>query len=137
MSKTELFMTVTIDITRSQVQQHATDYVVDDWYEDYGKDVFEGLLGMTRKDFANELMELPAFHTMIRKAVIEMGKVSLYDVYDYMDFDIFNGSKEMKCLRNTLNFLQEILEDVYNEKNDDCADAIATLKRAGYKIVRA
>jgi hypothetical protein len=135
MSKTEPFMSITFDITRSQVQ-HAADCIADDWFEDYGKDVFEGLLGMTRKDFANELMELPAFHTMIRKAVIEMGKVSLYDVYDYMDFDIINGSKEMKGLRETLDFLGDILEDAHS-KNDDCSEAIETLKRAGYKIVRA
>ena len=134
MSKTELFMTVTIDITRSQVQ-HAADYVADDWFENYGKDVF-ALLGMTQEDLRNELIELPAFQTMIRKAVIELGKVSLYDVYDYMNFDIIEESKEMKCLRNTLEFLGKILDDVYS-KNDDCADAIATLKKAGYKIVRA
>jgi hypothetical protein len=134
MSKTQTFMTVTFDITRSQVQ-HAADCIADDWFEDYS-DAFD-LLGMTRKDFANELMELPAFHTMIRKAVIEMGKVSLYDVYDYMNFDIIDDSKEMKCLRDTLEFLGKILNDVYHEKKDDCAEAMETLKRAGYKIVRA
>jgi hypothetical protein len=134
MSKTQPFMTVTIDITRSQVQ-HAADYVADDWFEDYGKDVF-ALLGMTQEDLRNELMELPAFTKMIRQAVIDRGEACLYDVYDYMNFDIVEESKEMKCLKSTLNFLQDILEDVHTV-NDPCADAIATLKRAGYKIVRA
>ncbi len=135
MSKTELFMSITIDVTRSQVQ-HIAQCIADDWFEDYGKDVFEDLLGMTQKDFANELMELPVFHTMVRKGVSEMGKLSLYDAYDYMDFSIITGSKEMKGLRETLDFLGDILEDAHS-KNDDCSEAIETLKRAGYKIVRA
>lgn len=134
MSKTQPFMSVTIDITRSQVQ-HIAYCIADDWFDDYGEDAFD-LLGMTQEDLKNELMELPAFHTMIRNGVSEMGKVSLYEVYDYMNFDIVDESKEMKCLRDTLEFLVKILDDVHSKK-DDCADAIETLKRAGYKIVRA
>jgi hypothetical protein len=135
MSKTQTFMTVTIDITHKQAL-FAAQCIADEWFEDYGKDVF-ALLGMTEEDLEIELMELPAFTKMIRQAVIDRGEACLYDVYDYMNFDIVEESKEMNGLRDTLVFLQEILNDVYSKNNDDCAEAIATLKRAGYKIVRA
>ena len=136
MSNKPYWLAVTVYVKQVHLEEVAA-YIADDWFDDYGEDAFD-LLGMTQKDLETELADMPAVHDMIRKGVTEYGMAAFDRIYDAMDFDKIYLSKEMNGLRDTLVFLQEILNDIHSSKNnDDCADAIATLKRAGYKIVRA
>jgi len=135
MSNKPYWLAVTVYVERRNLEEVAAD-IAEEWFDEYGKDAFD-LLGMTQKDLETELADMPAVRDMIWKGVTEYGMSAFDHIYDAMDFDKIYLSKEMNGLRDTLVFLQEILNDVYSSKNDDCADAIATLKRAGYKIVRA
>ncbi len=135
MSNKPHWLAVTVYIDRGHVEE-VTEWIAEEWFDDFGEEVFD-LLGMTQKGLADELVDMPVVRDMIWKAVTVYGESAFDCVGEYMDFDRVDRSKEMICLRDTLEFLGEILDDVHSSKNDDCADAIATLKRAGYKIVRA
>jgi hypothetical protein len=54
-------------------------------------------------------------------------------------FDGVYSSKEFQSLYSVCEDLQEILVDIEREDSVEtaCADAIMTLKRAGFKIVKA
>ncbi len=136
MSNKPYWLAVTVYVERRNLEEVAED-IADEWFDDYGEDAFE-MLGMTEKDLAAELADMPVVSDMIWKAVTKYGMSAFDHIYDSMDFDLIYQSKEMKGLQDTLVYLQEILEnDIYsNKKNDDCAEAIETLKRAGYKIVK-
>jgi hypothetical protein len=137
MSNKPYWLAVTVYVERRNLEEVAAD-IADQWFDDYGEDAFE-MLGMTEKDLAAELADMPVVRDMIWKGVTKYGMAAFDHIYDSMDFDLIDRSKEMNGLRDTLVFLQEILEnDIYSSKNnDDCAEAIETLKRAGYKIVKA
>jgi pantothenate kinase len=135
MSNKPYWLAVTVYVKQVHLEEVA-ECIAEDWFDDFGEEVFD-LLGMTQKDLESELVDMPAVRDMIWKGVTEYGMAAFDRIYDAMDFDRVNRSKEMNCLQDTLEFLGEILYDVHNSKNDDCADAIATLKRAGYKIVKA
>ena len=137
MSKKPYWLAVTVYVERRNLEEVAAD-IAEQWFDDYGEDAFE-MLGMTVKDLAAELADMPVVSDMIWKGVTKYGMSAFDHIYDAMDFDLVDRSKEMNGLRDTLVFLQEILEnDIYSSKNnDDCAEAIETLKRAGYKIVKA
>jgi hypothetical protein len=136
MSNKPYWLAVTVYVERRNLEEVAAD-IADQWFDDYGEDAFE-MLGMTEKDLAAELADMPVVRDMIWKGVTKYGMAAFDHIYDSMDFDLIDRSKEMNGLRDTLVFLQEILEnDIYSSKNDPCAEAIETLKRAGYKIVRA
>jgi hypothetical protein len=137
MSNKPYWLAVTVYVERRNLEEVAAD-IADEWFDDYGEDAFE-MLGMTEKDLAAELADMPVVRDMIWKGVTKYGMAAFDRIYDSMDLDKIYLSKEMNGLRDTLVFLQEILEnDIYSSKNnDDCAEAIETLKRAGYKIVKA
>jgi hypothetical protein len=135
MSNKPYWLAVTVYVKQVHLEEVAA-YIAEDWFDDFGEEVFD-LLGMTQKGLADELVYMPVVRDMIWKAVTVYGESAFDCVGEYMDFDRVNRSKEMNCLQDTLEFLGEILYDVYSGKKDDCAEAIETLKRAGYKIVKA
>ena len=127
------FLSVTIDVTEQQARKAAW-YLADSWFEYHGKDAF-ALLGMTKKDLENEVMSLPAFAQALRDSVTELGREGLHgiDEYDYIDW--VEESREMKDLEFTLGFLKDILFEI-DHPSDACADAIETLRKAGFRVVR-
>ena len=127
------FLSVTIDVTDQQARKIAW-FLADSWFEYHGKDAF-ALLGMTKKDLENEVMNLPVFAQALRNTVTEFGRDSLLgcDEYDYID--MVEESKEMMELEFTLEFLKDILFEI-DHPSDACADAIETLRKAGFRVVR-
>jgi hypothetical protein len=81
------------------------------------------------------------FSQMVRKGVEKYGPDALSDPYDYMDFDIVTLSPQFKQLRNVVEMLEEVINDAEQheraQRSNACEDAIETLKRAGFKIVKA
>ncbi len=97
------------------------------------------LLGFSGKDFRKELLEFDPFLKCVRESIEANGTEALEYPYDYMDFDDLYGTKEWKNLFNTFEYLQTIYNDVDRAETTSsaCAEAIETLKRAGFKITRA
>lgn len=117
MSNKPYWLAVTVYVKRSHVEEVAED-IAEEWFDDFGEEVFE-MLGMTKKDLAAELADMPVVSDMIWKAVTKYG-MSAFDHIHVMDVDLIYQSKEMKGLEDTLVYLQEILKnDIYSSKNND------------------
>ncbi len=137
MTKAQPFMTVQIELTRSDLFNPA-DAVVDNLFDEFSNEVFD-MLGLGYKEFRDELIDFAGFQKMVRFGVEENGRDAVDCPYDYLDFDVVYDTKEWKTLFNTCEYLQTILNDIEHEerRGNVCADAIETLKRAGFKIVKA
>jgi hypothetical protein len=97
------------------------------------------MLGFSGKLFRQELLTFEPFLEAVKDAVSKHGYEALECPYDYVDFDDVYSTKEWKSLFSVCEDLQEIWNDVEREDSVEtaCADAIMTLKRAGFKITRA
>jgi hypothetical protein len=84
-------------------------------------------------------MTFEPFLEAVKDAVSKHGYEALECPYDYVYFDGVYSSKEFRSLYSVCEDLQEILVDIERESSVEtaCADAIMTLKRAGFKITRA
>ena len=123
---------VTITVTELHLE-YAAECAFDMLYDDYDRDVFEAL-GISRKDTIQELMTWPPLLECIKEAVQLNGMDALESPYDYLDFEIFENTKEWRQLVKDLDWMTEALEDL--EDGDECMAAIETLKRAGFKVVK-
>jgi hypothetical protein len=136
MAKATPFMTVETTVSRSDVE-YAAECITDNLFDEFDSEVFD-VLGFVGKDFRQELMTFEPFLEAVKNAVARGGQEALECPYDYIDFDDIYISKEWKSLFNACETIQGVLNEAYNEGNiSDCAAAIETLKRAGFKIVKA
>ena len=137
MAKQAPFMTVNIELTRGDLSNPA-DAVASDLFAEFANDVFE-MLGVGYKEFREEIVDFAGFQKMVRFGVEENGRDALDRPYDYMDFDVVYDTPEWKSLFRVCCELQTILNEIDSEerRGNVCADAIETLKRAGFKIVKA
>ncbi len=137
MAKATPFMIVETPVEQRDVE-YAAEGVTDFLYDEYDTEVFE-MLGFVGKDFRQELMTFEPFLGCVKDAVSKHGYEALECPYDYMDFDDVYRTKEWKSLFNVCEYLQTILNDIERSESttNACADAIETLKRAGFKIVKA
>ena len=137
MSKAQPFMTVQVELTRGDLSNPA-DAVVSELFAEFANDVFE-MLGLSYKEFREEIVDFAGFQKMVRFGVEENGRDAVDCPYDYMDFDVVYGTPEWKSLFGVCCELQTVLDEIEHEerRGNVCADAIETLKRAGFKIVKA
>jgi hypothetical protein len=137
MAKATPFMTVELTIDKQDVQ-YAAECVTDYLFDEFDSEVFE-MLGLSGKQFREELMTFKPFLEAVKEGVSGQGFEALEYPYDYIDFDDVYATKEWKSLFGICEQLQDILHDVEREERTEnaCADAIMTLKRAGFKIVKA
>ena len=131
------FMIVEMPVEKYDVA-YAAECVTDFLYDEFETEVFE-MLGFNGKAFRQELMTFEPFLECVKEAVSKHGYEALECPYDYVDFDDVYSSKEFRSLYSVCEDLQEILVDIEREDSVEtaCADAIMTLKRAGFKIVKA
>ena len=131
------FMIVEMPVEQRDVA-YAAECVTDFLYDEFETEVFE-MLGFNGKLFRQELMTFEPFLEAVKDAVSKHGYEALECPYDYVDFDDVYSSKEFRSLYSVCEDLQEILVDIEREDSVEtaCADAIMTLKRAGFKIVKA
>lgn len=133
------FMTVEFKVAQSDVE-HAAECLVDDFYENYNSEAIEAL-GIEYRALMNEVIEMYEFSDMVRTGVERYGPDAVNDPYDYMDFSTVTLCPQFKKMRDVLEMLEEVLDDAErherNQKSNACEDAIETLKRAGFKIVKA
>jgi hypothetical protein len=73
MSNKPYWLAVTVYVERRNLEEVAAD-IADQWFDDYGEDAFE-MLGMTEKDLAAELADMPVMSDMIWKGVTKYGSV--------------------------------------------------------------
>jgi hypothetical protein len=137
MAKAKPFMIVEMPVEQRDVA-YAAECVTDFLYDEFESEVFE-MLGFNGKAFRQELMTFEPFLECVKEAVSKHGYEALECPYDYVDFDDVYSSKEFRSLFSVCEDLQEILVDIEREDSVEtaCADAIMTLKRAGFKIVKA
>lgn len=139
MAKTAPFMTVEFKVEQSDVEL-AAECIVDDFYDDYNTEAIEAL-GLGYKAFLKEVIEMYEFSVMVRKGVEKYGPDALNDPWDYMDFETVTLSPAFKKIRDVLEMLEDVLTDAEKheraQRSNACEDAIETLKRAGFKIVKA
>ncbi len=137
MAKATPFMIVEMPVEQRDVE-YAAEGVTDFLYDEYDTEVFE-MLGFVGKDFRQELMTFEPFLGCVKDAVSKHGYEALECPYDYMDFDDVYRTKEWKSLFNVCEYLQTILNDIERSESttNACADAIETLRAAGFKIVKA
>ena len=137
MAKAKPFMIVEMPVEQRDVA-YAAECVTDFLYDEFESEVFE-MLGFNGKAFREELMTFAPFLEVVKEAVSKHGYEALECPYDYVDFDDVYSSKEFRSLFSVCEDLQEILVDIEREDSVEtaCADAIMTLKRAGFKITRA
>lgn len=133
------FMTVEFKIDRDDVD-YAAECVLEDIFDNYESDAIDAL-GLGYKDFLNEVKDMYEFSLMVKKGVERYGPDALHDPYDYMDFEIVTQSPAFRKIRDVLEVLEDVLTDAEKHdralKSTACEDAIETLKRAGFKIVKA
>ena len=137
MAKAKPFMIVEMPVEKSDVA-YAAECVTDFLYDEFETEVFE-MLGFNGKLFREELMTFEPFLEEVKEAVSKHGYEALECPYDYIDYDDLYRTKEWKSLWRVCNELQQVLVDIERESSVEtaCADAIMTLKRAGFKITRA
>jgi hypothetical protein len=137
MAKAKPFMIVEMPVEKYDVA-YAAECVTDFLYDEFETEVFE-MLGFNGKAFREELMTFEPFLEAVKDAVSKHGYEALECPYDYVYFDGVYSSKEFRSLYSVCEDLQEILVDIEREDSVEtaCADAIMTLKRAGFKITRA
>jgi hypothetical protein len=137
MAKAKPFMIVEMPVEKYDVA-YAAECVTDFLYDEFESEVFE-MLGFNGKAFREELMTFEPFLEAVKDAVSKHGYEALECPYDFVDFDDVYSSKEFRSLYSVCEDLQEILVDIEREDSVEsaCADAIMTLKRAGFKITRA
>jgi hypothetical protein len=133
------FMTVEYTVDRNEVD-YAAECIVDDIFENFNYDSIEAL-GLQYSDFKAEVIEMFEFSQMVRKGVEKYGPDALSDPYDYMDFDIVTLCPAFKKVREVVEMLENVISDAEQheraQRSNACEDAIETLKRAGFKIVKA
>ncbi len=137
MAKAKPFMIVEMPVEKYDVA-YAAECVTDFLYDEFESEVFE-MLGFSGKLFREELMTFAPFLEEVKEAVSKHGYEALECPYDYIDYDDVYATKEWKSLWRVCNELQQVLVDIEREDSVEtaCADAIMTLKRAGFKITRA
>lgn len=137
MAKAKPFMIVEMPVEQRDVA-YAAECVADYLYDEFESEVFE-MLGFNGKAFREELMTFAPFLEEVKEAVAKHGYEALEYPYDYIDYDDVYATKEWKSLFAVCQQLQEVLVDIERESSVEtaCADAIMTLKRAGFKIVKA
>ena len=139
MSKTAPFLTVEFAVDRERVD-YAAECIVDDIFENFNYDSIEAL-GLEYKDFKEEVIEMFEFSQMVRKGVERYGPDALSDPWDYMKFDIVTLCPQFKKVREVVEMLENVITEAEQheraQRSNACEDAIETLKRAGFKIVKA
>jgi hypothetical protein len=137
MAKAKPFMIVEMPVEKYDVE-YAAECVTDYLYDEFELEVFE-MLGFNGKLFREELMTFEPFLECVKEGVSKHGYEALECPYDFIDFDDIYSTKQWKSLYSVCELLQEVLVDIERESSVEtaCADAIMTLKRAGFKITRA
>ena len=137
MAKAKPFMIVEMPVEQRDVA-YAAECVTDFLYDEFESEVFE-MLGFNGKAFREELMTFAPFLEVVKEAVSKHGYEALECPYDYVDFDDIYITKEWKSLFAVCQQLTQVIVDIEREDSVEtaCADAIMTLKRAGFKITRA
>ena len=132
---------VVVEISDAQIKNCAYDVVerliIDDC--DYDSDAVE-LSGLEIKDLTRDLAAYPVFHRELIKMVRECGIESL----DHGFLDNFYNSGGLEEIENlfykevypVINMMDKIIWET-EQPEDSCEEAIAVLKKAGYKVVRA
>jgi hypothetical protein len=137
MAKAKPFMVVEMPVDKSDVA-YAAECVTDFLYDEFETEVFE-MLGFNGKAFREELLTFEPFLEAVKDAVSRHGYEALECPYDYIDYDDLYRTKEWKSLFSVCEQLTQVIVDIERESSVEtaCADAIMTLKRAGFKIVKA
>ena len=137
MAQAKPFMEITIQISKSDMD-YAAECLLDYLYDEFSEDAIEAV-GITPKAFKEELMTFEPFLEMVKNGVVENGMEALETPYDYMYHETVWASKEWRKLYDACEQMEAILDDAKRDesKSTACADAIETLKRAGFKIVKA
>ena len=137
MAKAKPFMIVEMPVEKSDVA-YAAECVTDFLYDEFETEVFE-MLGFNGKAFREELLTFEPFLEEVKEAVSKHGYEALHCPYDYIDYGDLYATKQWKSLWRVCNELQQVIEDIECEDSVEtaCADAIMTLKKAGFKIVKA
>jgi hypothetical protein len=137
MAKAKPFMIVEMPVEQRDVA-YAAECVTDFLYDEFESEVFE-MLGFSGKAFREELMTFAPFLEAVKDAVSKHGYEALECPYDYVDFNDIYITKEWKSLFAVCQQLTQVIVDIEREDHVEsaCADAIMTLKRAGFKITRA
>lgn len=131
----------TVEISDSKIKDCAYDvverFIVDCC--DYDADAVK-LSGLEFKELVRDLAAYPMFHGELIKMVREFGTCALDN--DFLEN--FYNSGGMDVIENL--FMKEVypvikmMDDIIREANqsaDSCEEAMALLKNAGYKVVRA
>jgi hypothetical protein len=137
MAKAKPFMIVEMPVEQRDVA-YAAECVTDFLYDEFESEVFE-MLGFNGKAFREELMTFEPFLEAVKEAVSKHGYEALECPYDYIDYDDVYATKQWKSLFAVCQQLTQVIVDIERESSVEtaCADAIMTLKRAGFKITRA
>ena len=137
MAQAKPYMTVNVQISPNDVK-YAAECLADDLFEEFEREVFD-MLGITEASLREDLLTFPAFQRMVTNGVLRHGMDALDEPYDYMDYDTVYITKEWESLYRACEQMQAIVSEIYRADSidDDCARAVETLKRAGFKIVKA
>lgn len=132
---------VVVEISDAQIRNCAYDVVerliIDEC--DWSADAVE-LSGLEIKELVRDLAAYPVFHQALIKMVRECGVLALD--YDFLErFDNSGGLDVIEKLffkevYPVINMMDRIIREA-EQPEDSCEEAIAVLKKAGYKVVRA
>lgn len=130
-------MQITINVTQKQLL-FVAECLTDDLFYEFGRTVTD-CAGLDRRELHEGLVTYKPFLDMVADAVRNEGVMALEEPYDYMDFDRIYGTKEWAQVWDACERMQAIVHDAEREDHDAaaCAEAIKTLKAAGFKITKA
>ena len=134
---------IEIEISDAKIKNCALDVVerliiIDDCYYDAAA---VKLSGIEIKELVRDLAAYPVFHRELIKMVRECGVLAL----DHDFLERFYDSDGMYVIEKlfdkevypVIKMMDDILEELDQPEEDSCAEALAILKKAGYKVVRA
>lgn len=128
-----------VEISDAQIRKRAYDVVKRLIIDECDSDAVK-LSGIKFEELVRDLAAYPVFHQALIKTVREFGVFSL----DYDFLDNFDNSGGLDVIENlfakevypVINMMDKILQEL-PQPEDPCAEAIAMLKKAGYRVVRA
>lgn len=130
-------MQITIEVTQKQLM-FVAECLTDDLFYEFGRTVTDSA-GLNRKELHEGLVTYKPFLDMVEDAIRNDGVAALDEPYDFMDFDRIYGTKEWGQVWDACERMQAIVHDAEREDTDEaaCAEAMKTLKAAGFKITKA
>lgn len=124
-------LTVSIAINEKQLR-YVAECVAEYYDNEFGSEACQ-VAGIVEKELVEDIMVCPQFIKTVTDMTRENGYLFLEEPYDYLDYDFVKDLPGGRQLEDRVVEALELVEDA-NRTSVDLQEALATVRRAGYKV---